>query len=132
MKVIKCIVVFLAMLVSESLIAGTVEKWVDESGNVHYGDKPPVGTSSKQVEVAPAPRGSGLRPDEKRQLRRIEAQETNNRSRRYNENDRDTYYKQVQKRDDELFRCRELDRQYNSGRYRKGAIVAQKRQLGCR
>lgn len=132
MNIRNCVVVFLVMLTSASLTAGSVQKWVDENGNVHYGDKPPTGIQSKQIEVAPAPAASGLRPEEARQLRRIESRETNSRSRRDYESDRDTYYKERQKRDDNLFRCRELDRRYSSGRYRKGEIVAQQRRLGCR
>lgn len=31
--------------------ASDIKKWVDEKGNVHYGDRPPVGKNTEKVEV---------------------------------------------------------------------------------
>jgi hypothetical protein len=44
---------------STSLDAGAIHKWVDDKGNVHYGDAPPVTTSSKNVRVQSAPSDPG-------------------------------------------------------------------------
>jgi hypothetical protein len=44
---------------STSLDAGTIHKWVDDKGNVHYGDAPPVKTDSKNVRVQSAPSDPG-------------------------------------------------------------------------
>ncbi len=38
-------------LVSPMVCAGDIKKWVDEKGNVHYGDKPPKGQSTESVKV---------------------------------------------------------------------------------
>jgi len=40
-----------SLLVSANLWAGTIHKWVDESGKVHYGDYPPHSAKSKQLEL---------------------------------------------------------------------------------
>ncbi len=46
-------------MVATSLHAGTVQKWVDENGNVHYGDAPPVSAKTKDVKVQSAPSNPG-------------------------------------------------------------------------
>jgi len=51
--------IYLALILSTSLNAGTIHKWVDEEGNVHYGDTPPVSTSSETVRVQSAPSNPG-------------------------------------------------------------------------
>jgi len=132
MNNIKYLVICLAMLASAASTASGVQKWTDENGNVHYGDSPPTGTKSREITVDSAPSNNGLRPEEARQLRLIESRENYFRSRRNYKDDRDTYYKERQRRDDNLARCRDLDRKYSSGRHRKGEIVAQQRRLGCR
>jgi hypothetical protein len=45
---------YLVLVVSTSLNAGTIHKWVDENGNVHYGDAPPVKTKTENVRVQSA------------------------------------------------------------------------------
>jgi len=49
----------LILAVSTSLSAGAIHKWVDDKGNVHYGDEPPTKTSSKNVRVQSAPSDPG-------------------------------------------------------------------------
>lgn len=49
----------LILVVSTSLHAGAIHKWVDENGNVHYGDAPPVTTKSESVSVQSAPSNPG-------------------------------------------------------------------------
>jgi hypothetical protein len=44
---------------STSLNAGAIHKWVDDNGNVHYGDAPPTKTDSKNVRVQSAPSDPG-------------------------------------------------------------------------
>jgi len=51
--------IFLILVVSTSLQAGTILKWVDENGNVHYGDAPPVTTKTENVSVQSAPSNPG-------------------------------------------------------------------------
>ncbi len=51
--------VFLVALVSSSLYAGEIRKWIDEDGNVHYGDAPPSSVSSQSVRVIGAPSNPG-------------------------------------------------------------------------
>ncbi len=49
----------LSIIFSASLNAGAIHKWVDEDGNVHYGDSPPVSVTSKSVRVISAPSDPG-------------------------------------------------------------------------
>ncbi len=49
----------LILVVSTSLHAGTIHKWVDENGNVHYGDAPPASTKSESISVQSAPSNPG-------------------------------------------------------------------------
>ena len=44
---------------STSLNAGAIHKWVDNKGNVHYGDAPPAKTKSQNVRVQSAPSDPG-------------------------------------------------------------------------
>jgi hypothetical protein len=60
--------------------AGSIYKWTDEQGQVHFGDKPPAGATVTQEEHRPATgddraTGGGLRPAERAQLSGIEKQE---------------------------------------------------------
>jgi len=50
---------YLVLMVSTTLNAGTIHKWVDENGNVHYGDAPPVKTKTENVRVQAAPSNPG-------------------------------------------------------------------------
>ena len=50
---------FLILMVSTSLYAGSIHKWVDENGNVHYGDAPPAKTKTENVRVQSAPSNPG-------------------------------------------------------------------------
>ena len=47
------------MLVTLPLQAGTIKKWVDADGNVHYGDSPPVSAKTENVRVLSAPSNPG-------------------------------------------------------------------------
>jgi hypothetical protein len=51
--------IYLILVVSASSQAGTIQKWVDENGNVHYGDTPPVSAKTKDVNVQSAPSNPG-------------------------------------------------------------------------
>ena len=51
--------IYLILLFSTSLFAGSIQKWVDDEGNVHYGDAPPVSAKSKEVRVIGAPSDPG-------------------------------------------------------------------------
>ena len=47
------------LLFSFSLHAGSIQKWVDDDGNVHYGDAPPIDTQTESVRVQRAPSNPG-------------------------------------------------------------------------
>ena len=49
----------LTLLISMPLQAGAIKKWVDEDGNVHYGDAPPVTAKTEDVRVLSAPSNPG-------------------------------------------------------------------------
>ena len=51
--------IYLILAISTSLTAGSIQKWTDENGNVHYGDVPPVKTRSENVRVQSAPSNPG-------------------------------------------------------------------------
>lgn len=51
--------IYLTLIVSTSLSAGTIHKWTDEDGNVHYTDAPPVSAKSETVRVQSAPSNPG-------------------------------------------------------------------------
>ena len=51
--------IYLMLLTSMSLNAGTIHKWVDEEGNTHYGDAPPVTAKTEGVRIQSAPSNPG-------------------------------------------------------------------------
>jgi hypothetical protein len=51
--------IYLILVVPTLLHAGAIHKWVDESGNVHYGDAPPTATKTENVNVQSAPSNPG-------------------------------------------------------------------------
>ena len=51
--------IYLILTVTTSLSAGTIHKWVDDNGNVHYGDAPPISAKSENVRVQSAPSNPG-------------------------------------------------------------------------
>jgi len=55
MKYLVC----LFILISSSVYAGSIYTWVDEEGETHYGDAPPVSTTSEEVRVDVAPSNPG-------------------------------------------------------------------------
>jgi hypothetical protein len=52
-------ILVLILAVSTSLNAGAIHKWVDDKGNVNYGDTPPTKTTSQNVSVQSAPSDPG-------------------------------------------------------------------------
>jgi hypothetical protein len=61
--------------------AGSIYRWVDEQGQVHFGDKPPVGVQAKHEEIRPATgdhtaSSGGLRAGERARLGEIEQRES--------------------------------------------------------
>ena len=52
-------IIYLLILTSSSLYAGEILKWVDEDGNVFYGDSPPLSVETEQVRVLSAPSNPG-------------------------------------------------------------------------
>ncbi len=55
MRIIICLII----LTSSSLFAGSILKWVDEDGNIHYGDTPPIAVETERVRVLSAPNNPG-------------------------------------------------------------------------
>ncbi len=53
------LIFLIPVLLSASVSAGTIHKWVDEEGNVHYGDAPPVKAKTESVRVQSAPSNPG-------------------------------------------------------------------------
>ena len=51
-----------------------IYKWVDDDGNVHYGDSPPTGGSSQEIQVAPGPSDEAIQEAHDR-LRRLQEYE---------------------------------------------------------
>ena len=51
--------IYLIIFLSTSVQAGSIQKWVDEDGNIHYGDAPPVSVKTEQVRVIGAPSDPG-------------------------------------------------------------------------
>jgi hypothetical protein len=61
--------------------AGSIYRWTDVQGQVHFGDKPPIGVQAKQEEATPSTgndpsAGSGLRTGERARLGKIEKRES--------------------------------------------------------
>ena len=51
--------IYLTLLASTSLNAGSIHKWTDADGNVFYGDAPPISTKTESVWVQSAPSNPG-------------------------------------------------------------------------
>jgi len=51
--------IYLTLLASTSLNAGSIHKWTDADGNVFYGDAPPISAKTEDVWVQSAPRNPG-------------------------------------------------------------------------
>ena len=51
--------IVLALLASMPAYAGAIKKWVDEDGNVHYGDAPPTSAKTQDIRVQAAPSNPG-------------------------------------------------------------------------
>ena len=47
------------LFASTSVQAGSIQKWVDENGNVHYGDSPPVTIKAETINVTRPPSNPG-------------------------------------------------------------------------
>jgi hypothetical protein len=70
----------LGLFLNVPAAAGGIYKWLDEQGQVHFGDRPPTGAQAKHEEVRPASggdtaQGSGLRSGERARLSNIQKQE---------------------------------------------------------
>jgi len=51
--------IYLTLLLSTSIQAGSIQKWVDEEGNVHYGDAPPISAKTEQIKIQGVPTNTG-------------------------------------------------------------------------
>ena len=51
--------ILLALLATMPVHAGAIKKWVDEEGNVHYGDAPPVSAQTQDIRVQAPPSNPG-------------------------------------------------------------------------
>ena len=52
-------IICLLILASNSLYAGDILKWVDEDGNIYYGDSPPLSVDTEKIRVISAPSNPG-------------------------------------------------------------------------
>lgn len=55
----KRMIVVATLLVAVSSQAGGIKKWVDEDGNVHFGDTPPPTQSARRIQVRDPATGNG-------------------------------------------------------------------------
>ena len=55
MRIIICLII----LTSSSLYAGEILKWVDEDGNIYYGDLPPLSVETERIRIISAPSNPG-------------------------------------------------------------------------
>ena len=55
MKYLVCLLI----LISSSAYAGSIQKWVDDEGNTHYGDIPPTSVHTQEIRVDEAPGNPG-------------------------------------------------------------------------
>lgn len=51
--------IYLTFIVFSTANAANIHKWIDEEGNVHYSDSPPVSASTEQIRVIGAPSNPG-------------------------------------------------------------------------
>ncbi|MFT4607845.1 MAG: hypothetical protein ACI9YO_000371 [Gammaproteobacteria bacterium] len=51
--------ILLSILFSASVSAGGIHKWINSEGNTHYGDAPPVPSTTKQVRPQGVPSDLG-------------------------------------------------------------------------
>jgi hypothetical protein len=73
----KAILMLCLSLASPSLFSQEAYKWVDEQGNVHYGDKPPENVSNPvPVAIEPGPSQEKIQEAEEIKEKRIENAET--------------------------------------------------------
>lgn len=47
------------IIMTSSSYAGSIQKWTDEAGNVHYGDNPPTRVKTKTINVLRPPSNPG-------------------------------------------------------------------------
>ena len=50
----KALIVLVVFLFSPNAALAEMYKWIDDAGNVHYGDKPPSKIQSEKMKAAPA------------------------------------------------------------------------------
>jgi hypothetical protein len=77
----KLVVITFGLFLSLPAAAGSIYRWVDEQGQVNFGDKPPVGVQPRQEESTlstgnDSAAGSGLRSGELARLADIEERES--------------------------------------------------------
>jgi hypothetical protein len=70
----------LGFVLSVPAAGGDVYRWVDDRGQVHFGDRPPLQAQATRLPILPAATGvpaeDGLRPGERARLREIEQRES--------------------------------------------------------
>ena len=147
MKHRACLVALFTIFTVFSHSAVGIEKWVDEAGNVHYGDRPPVGTEGKNIHVDSAPRdignianlnnrlktksNNGLRYGERKRLSAAEYQDKSDKIYKEVIANSDRRYQERIERSDKRSRCRELNRMSPSKQHSKGEIIGMKRRANC-
>jgi len=120
----------LGIVLSLPAAAGDVYRWVDEHGQVHFGDRPPAraqATSQPLLPTAPdTPEENGLRAGERARLRKIEREERREAA--------DRIAREKQAAADEQRRARQADRNAQRCDDYRRRISEYKRRLraGCR
>lgn len=116
--------------------AGSIQKWVDEEGQVHYGDAPPGHARTEEVQIfdnaIEGDRTTNLRSEEEERYRQIEQREAYERRAQEREQVRDDY-RALREEQDKRRQCQEFARIeaiYGHGR-RANNATRQQRLMGC-
>lgn len=93
--------------------AGPIYQWQDESGQRHYGDRPPLYTEAEKRTLASGPTsagraGAGLRPGERQRLKRLREEARRSGARRTRRQARSAGEWRQQAVDSDTGACRDL------------------------
>ncbi|MDZ7754470.1 MAG: DUF4124 domain-containing protein [Gammaproteobacteria bacterium] len=130
------VIAIIALTIALPATAGSIKKWVDEEGQVHYGDAPPDHARTEEVQIfdnaIEGDRRTNLRSKEEERHRQIEQREAYERRAQEREQVRDDY-RALREEQDKRRQCQEFARIetiYGHGRRANNAI-RQQRVMGC-
>lgn len=107
------VIVIITLAVSLPAAGGSIKKWVDEDGQVHYGDAPPDHARTEEIQVFDnsigGKRRTNLSDEEMEHIRRLEEREAYEARRRERQQMRDDY-RALREEQDKRRQCQELAR----------------------